>query len=387
MITRRIGISLGDIGGLQDGLGEFSLQIGRRLAARAPLWAQRHGIAVDFHLRSRLAGLFGDTVGYLPVTRWQRFRHRSAQPYALWHSLHQLNKTLPPAGCAQRLVTVHDLNYLYGRNAFSTWRHHRRTQQLIARTDALATVSQYTAQDVRRHLGWTGEISVIPNGARSFADDPREPLPGWDRVPQRPFLLHLSRMSASKNPGAVLALAAAWPEMQFVLAGPAREDTRALAARTTLPNVQFHFGVTEAQKAWAYGACAGFVFPSFTEGFGLPPLEAMHFGKPVFLSRLTSLPEVGGELAFYVDDFAGPAMRRVVEHGLALHAADPARAEAVRRHAAQFSWDRAAQAYARLYARLLQLPEDALDAEPSEHADAATASGQAAPAVGQEAAA
>ena len=83
--------------------------------------------AVPAGTRYARLGLFGADVGYLPVTRWQRLRHVQPQRFALWHSLHQLNKTLPPAGCGPRVVTVHDLNYLYGRNAFSTWRHHRRT--------------------------------------------------------------------------------------------------------------------------------------------------------------------------------------------------------------------------------------------------------------------
>lgn len=356
MELRHIGISLGDIGGLSDGLGEFALQIGQRLAARAPAWREQHGLALHFHVRERLTGLFGDAVGYLPVTRWQRYRHVREQRFALWHSLHQLNKTLPPAGTGIRMVTVHDLNYLYGRNAFSTWRHHRRTRRLIARTDVLTAISRHTADDVRRHLGWTGEIEVIPNGARSFVGHPREPLAGWPREPERPFLLHLSRMSPSKNPAAILGLAAAWPEMTFVMAGPANEDATALRDANRLPNVQFHLGLSDAAKAWAFGACAGFVFPSLTEGFGLPPIEAMHFGKPVFLSRLTSLPEVGGEVADYFDDFSPAAMRAVVERGLARQAADPARAQAIRDHAAQFDWDRAAGAYAALYARLLGLP-------------------------------
>lgn len=358
---RRIGVSLGDIGGLQDGLGEFALQIGTRIASRAPEWRERHGVAIDFHVRESLEGLYGDQVGYLRVDKWQRVLHRRAAPYALWHSLHQLNKTLPPAGTECRLVTVHDLNYLYGRNAFSTWRHHRRTQALMRRTDHLVAISRHTAGDVRRELGWTGPMEVIYNGARSFTSSAREPLPGWALQPERPFLFHLSRMSPSKNPEAILRLAAAWPGMRFVMAGPARDDTRALQAKHRLPNLEFHFGISDAQKAWAYGACAGFVFPSFTEGFGLPPIEAMHFGKPVFLSRLTSLPEVGGDVAFYFDDFTPATMRGVVESGLARHAADPARAEAVRRHAAQFDWDAAGNAYAALFARLLglALPEAA----------------------------
>lgn len=354
MTLRRIGLSLGNIGALHDGLGEFALQIGRRVAAAAPAWREQHGIAVDFHLREKFVGLFGDAVGYLPVNRWQRLRHVRPEAYALWHSLHQLNKNLPPQGCPLRLVTVHDLNYLYGRNAFSTWRHHRRTRALMRRTEVVVAISRHTASDVRRHLGWQGPLEVIHNGARSFVGAPRRPLPGWDEVPARPFLFHLSRMSPSKNPQAIVGLARAWPEMLFVLCGPPGDDAKKLRASVRLPNVQFHLGIDDAQKAWAYAHCAGFLFPSLTEGFGLPPIEAMHFGKPVFLARRTCLPEIGGDAADYFDDFEPATMRRIVESGLQRHHA-PGRADAVRAHAAQFDWDRAGADYLALYRRLLGL--------------------------------
>jgi len=361
MEERHLGISLGNIGALHDGLGEFSWQLGQRLAAWAPRW-RAQGLVLHVHCKASLGPLFGPGVRYIDVDRWQRLRHVREPRFALWHSLHQLNKTLPPAGTALRLVTVHDLNYRYGRNAFSSWRHQRRTQALLARSDALSAISHHTAADVRQHLGWRGEIGVIHNGARSFVDTPRQPLAGWNDAPARPFLFHLSRMSPSKNPAAILALAAAWPEMRFVLAGPPSDDARALRERVRLPNVEFHLGITDAQKAWAFAACSGFLFPSLTEGFGLPPIEAMHFGKPVFLSRLTCLPEIGGAAADYFDRFEGPAMRAVVEAGLA-RAADPARAQSIRQHAAQFSWDRAAAGYAALYERLLTLPTGSLGGE------------------------
>jgi len=143
MTPRRIGISLGNIGARHDGLGEFSLQIGQRVAAAAPLWREQFGITFDFHLRDKLFGLFGADVGYLAVNRWQRLRHVQPQAYSLWHSLHQLNKNLPPQGCGPRVVTVHDLNYLYGRNSFSTWRHQRRTRALMRRTAAIMTRTAY----------------------------------------------------------------------------------------------------------------------------------------------------------------------------------------------------------------------------------------------------
>ena len=143
------------------------------------------------------------------------------------------------------------------------------------------------------------------------------------------------------------------------MCGPVSAETQALQQAHRRPNVHFHLGISEAQKAWAYGHCVGFVFPSFTEGFGLPPIEAMYFGKPVFLSRLTSLPEVGGDAAFYFDSFEPQAMRRVVERGLQSAAAH---AGAVQRHARQFNWDRAAQTYLKMYADTLGLPADAVQA-------------------------
>ena len=357
MKERRIGISLGNIGALHDGLGEFSLQIGTRIAAAAPAWRAKDGIAIHFHLREKLFGLFGPDVGYLPVSRLQRYRHVQPEPFALWHSLHQLNKNLPPnmQRGATRLVTVHDLNYLYGRNAFSRWRHHRRTLGLMRRTDHVVAISHHTASDVRRELGWQGPLEVIYNGARSFVAAERAPLPGWVEGDERPFLFHLSRMSPSKNPQALLDLAQAWPEMTFVMCGPPSDDAKALKAANRLPNVQFHLGISDAQKAWSYARCAGFLFPSLTEGFGLPPIEAMHFGKPVFLARRTCLPEIGGDAASYFDSFDAQAMKAVVQQGLLRHA-EPGRVAAVQAHAAQFNWDDAAAAYLALYRRLLGLP-------------------------------
>ena len=129
----RIGISLGQIGALHDGLGEFSLQIGQRVAAQAAAWQAQHGIRFDFHLRAKLFGLFGPDVGYLPVTRWQRYRHVQPERYALWHSLHQHNKSLPPQGCGPRVVTVHDLNHLYAAPSWRGWRQQRRALALMRR--------------------------------------------------------------------------------------------------------------------------------------------------------------------------------------------------------------------------------------------------------------
>lgn len=360
MNERRILISLGNVGGVHDGLGEFSRQLGQRFAAAAPAWRRDHGVHVHFHLREPLFGLFGKDVGYVAVNRWQQWHAALPGEWALWHSLHQLNRTRPPARAGVRVVTVHDLSYQYGRNAFSTWRHHRRALALMSRTDAVVAISRYTADDVKRFLHWTGPLDVILNGARSLVGSPQEPLPGWGQNggAVKPFLFHLSRMNPSKNPQAVIALARAWPDMHFVLCGPANDHSRQLSQDVKLPNVEFHLGITDEQKTWAYAHCAGFLFPSLTEGFGLPPIEAMHFGKPCFLARRTCLPEIGGDAADYFDDFDPDSMKSVVQRGLS-RMAEPGRSEHIRNHAAQFNWDRAASQYLALYARLLKLPDQA----------------------------
>ena len=119
--------------------------------------------------------------------------------------------------------------------------------------------------------------------------------------------------------------------------------------------MSFHLTISNAQKAWAYAHCTGFLFPSLTEGFGLPPVEAMYFGKPVFLARRTCLPEIGGDAAFYFDDFEPAAMKAVVQAGLAQGTA-PARVAAVKARAAHFDWDRCAAEYQALYRGLLGPP-------------------------------
>jgi glycosyltransferase involved in cell wall biosynthesis len=344
---RRVGLSFGEIDSLDSGLGEFCSQLAAQIAAAAPHW-RAQAVSFELHLPARWHGHFGDAVGYLAAERAQREAPLDTGPFALWHLLHQHNLLLPPAGTACRLLTVHDLNHLYGRSFVSRWRYGRKLDALLSRTDRVIAISHHTAADLRRASRWRGPIEVIHNGVRDLSAEPPVPLP--DFAGERPFLFHLSRMSANKNPQAILALARAWPEMDFLLCGPRSSETQALQREPLPPNVHLRLGIDDGQKAWAYAHCAGFLFPSLTEGFGLPPIEAMYFGKPVFLSRLTSLPEVGGDAAIYFDRFDPRAMRAVVEAALAASAAG---ANARRARAATFTWERAAAGYLAAYAREL----------------------------------
>ena len=128
----------------------------------------------------------------------------------------------------------------------------------------------------------------------------------------------------------------------FVVAGGA--DPRVFSgAGVRLPAFVKRVGyVTDAELRALYENAACFVYPSLYEGFGLPPLEAMACGCAVLVSDAASLPEVCGDAAVYCD----PRSPEDIAGKLAAIMADADRrrtfAERGRRHAAQFSWRRAA---------------------------------------------
>ena len=124
--TRHIGINLGNLGSLHDGLGEFSLLIGRCIAAAAPPWRERKGVEFDFHLRDRLTGLFGMDMS----PRIAGSAGAMCSWFATISGIRCTNSTRTFRRTVQRprVVTVHDLNYLYHPSAFSRWRHDRRTR-------------------------------------------------------------------------------------------------------------------------------------------------------------------------------------------------------------------------------------------------------------------
>jgi glycosyltransferase involved in cell wall biosynthesis len=346
---RHIGLSLGRLSHWHDGLGEFSRQLGLALAARAPQLRNDLGWQLHFHLPAAFHGVFGDQVGYLATYTTQRWLHLRGTRFALWHVLHQHNRLRAPLGTQRLVETVHDLNFLHSKSAAKIERYRHRQRRRLAHCDAAIAITHYVAQDLARELSpLNTPVRVIHNGATDLTGVPQQAVDGMDATP---FLLHISRMAPSKNIVALLALAAAWPEQRLVLAGATSTYTgevQRLIAERGLHNVQVRLDLAEGQKAWLYARCQGFLFPSLAEGFGLPPIEAMHFGKPVFLSRLTSLPEVGGAVAHYFDSFDGAAMRAVVQDGLAADQA-PGRAEAIVSHARGFSWARCADEHIALY--------------------------------------
>lgn len=114
--------------------------------------------------------------------------------------------------------------------------------------------------------------------------------------------------------------------------------------------------VSDAELRALYGSAAVFVFPSLTEGFGLPPVEAMHCATPVVAARAGAMPEVCGDAALLVDAADPRAYREALEAVLADHAlATRLRSRGLRR-AAELSWNAAGERLFALVRHLLENP-------------------------------
>ena len=368
MSGKVLAVSFGPLTSFEAGLGEFARRLGEGLAARAPGWRSL-GVELCFHMEQALHGAFGDAVSYIPYRSRDRFLPWRLPACVLWHNTFQHNITRPPTEVHRRILTVHDLNYRYAKLGPGPLRDRTLTRIAIRRSTSLVTISRYVAQDVASHVGWRGPLRTIYNGATDLTSSPQRAVP---ELSGRRFFLHVSRMARSKNVGAIIDLARAWPDRTFVLVGPAWGHSQRVHddLSGTLPNLMVLLGVDDSVKAWLLANCEAFLFPSFTEGFGLPPLEAMHFGTPVFLSDRTSLPEVGGTQAGYFHEFSAAAMRRVLE--LELPRLQTSR-KATRSWAQTFTWDRCVASYVDLYAEACPAEFGALTAASGRPPSAITA--------------
>jgi glycosyltransferase involved in cell wall biosynthesis len=324
---------------------------------------QNHRYRLHCYVPPAEVGALGPQgVRYLTQRSFHKYFNPASYRFRLWHSTSQLSWYVPTGPLTKVVLTVHDLNFLHERPSEHTYtRQLAMVRRNIRRADYLVTISDFVRQDILRNADLLGYrpgqlLRSIPNGVETLVPTPGH-VPGY--VPQRPFLFSLGSINAKKNLH-VLPPLLAGTDYELVLAGGFAEPdyeakVRAVAAQAGVADrVTIRTRISEADKAWYYQHCLAYLQPSLAEGFGLPVVEAMQFGKPVFLSQLTSLPEIGGAAARYFPDFTPAAMRHTLTEGLREYQARPARAAELRARAAGFSWARAAADYLAVYDHLLR---------------------------------
>ena len=198
-----------------------------------------------------------------------------------------------------KIITIHDLNFLHNPRWVSPRFYHFYKFLVTAgvkTSRSVLTVSEFSKQEMQRLLHVpASRIAVVHNAVTTLG----EATPG--RVIPGDYVLSVSSTHPRKNldrlMGAFLCLSD--PTIRLVLVGlPHKEG---IEKDIDGKNVEFLGYVDDAMLANLYQHARAFVYPSLYEGFGIPPLEAMHYGCPVVVSQTSSLPEVCGEAAVYVD--------------------------------------------------------------------------------------
>lgn len=294
-------LDMGKLKNPNSGLGQFSYYYGKHISE-----LENEELYFNFLIPESKMGIFGKDYGYENTSLLRRIAPYLCKKYDLWHALHQDSSFLPANTTSPYILTIHDLNFLEEKGPFKARRRLIKLQKKVARASAITFISNYTAKVSKENLNLDGKsIYVIHNGVDIMSDKPVEKP---DFLPSGKFLFALGMVLKKKNFHVLIDFIDKISDYKLVIAGDISSQyakmiiefitKRRLQNKVILPGI-----VSEDDKIYLYKNCSGFLFPSRIEGFGLPVIEAMRFGKPVFISNKASLPEIGGDLAYYWNDF------------------------------------------------------------------------------------
>ena len=233
----------------------------------------------------------------------------------------------------------------------------RRALPYLARHfDALIADSQSTASDMHRFLHTPAErIHTVPLAARWPVDQTTL------HVTRKPFVLAVGTIEPRKN---LLRVAQAFlqakheiknDELRLKIAGGRGWGNTRMdgVLRTHQKHIDWLGYVSDQELEQLYREARMLVFPSLYEGFGLPVLEAMSLGCPVITSNRSSLPEVGGDAAVYVDPEDTDQITSKIVRLLAVPCAWQEASAKGLAQAALFSWTRCAEETVEVYKRVM----------------------------------
>lgn len=305
----------------------------------------------------------------IPVTLVAELRRR---PVDLLH----VQFTAPPFAPCPVVSTIHDLSFEHLPETFKrrSWMQMRLTVRRTARMAAhIITPSEYSRLDLIKTYGIAPErITVtLEAAAPHFKPANKEEL-------------HRVQARYGIDGEYILAVGSIQPRKNLVRLIRAYADLRRRRSRAKLPQL-----VLVGKRAWLYGptlraieesgigdrikltgyvseedlpalytGATCFVYPSYFEGFGLPPLEAMQCGAPVITGDQTSLPEVVGDAGLMVNPFdesaLASAMARLIDDA---SLRDELRQRGLQR-AAMFNWHETARLTLKAYERAIRRKDE-----------------------------
>ena len=335
------------------GLGTFNYQL---IKALSKLDLKSIAITLNAKHPEHLKEEFGKTFQYAKYKSLERYPlFRKKTKYDVWHSLNQNTKVEPFFKPNKYILTIHDVNFV---EEIASDMNHEVNKRFIAklnRADVITYISEFAKQQ-------THEYFDVPNVPEHiiYNGNPSETIlenntfqPDFEL--KQPFFYSIGDFIPRKNFLSLVKMMANIDEYLLILSGNndkeyGREIEKYIKENNLENRVILTGKVSEEAKQFYLKNCTAFLFPSIREGFGLPPIEAMQFDKPVFLSTLTSLPEIGGDAAFYWENFDPIYMKEFLYSNLETFSKNREfYVDKIRQRAHFFSWEKAAKLYLELY--------------------------------------
>lgn len=345
-----------NIKNLHFGFGQFSYHLIKGLYN-----ANAKELKMTLHAKDlkALKNEFGDYFNYKSYQSFYRYPlFRIRKKYDLWHALNQ-NIKIEPYHKIPYVLTVHDVNFVE-ESPNDTERRQRFIDKLN-RSHAITYISEFAKTSTHQHFN----VPKVPEYVIYNGNPIRELTLAKDYVPKQiskqPFLYSIGEFTERKNFHTLVEMLNFLPEYNLVLSGNNNTKyyheklSNTIAKYKLQDRVLVTGKVNDIEKQYYLQHCAAFVFPSLREGFGIPPIEAMRFGKPVFLSNNTSLPEIGGDHAFYWDNYDPEYMSTLFKTGMDnYYAQEEHYKNAYIKRAKSFDWNSTALEYLDVYKSTLQ---------------------------------
>ncbi len=356
-LNNKILLESHNLNNLATGLGTFNFELIKAISKQD---IDDLNLVLNIGNISKYKKVFGEKFKYKQYFTFERYPiFYTRNKYDLWHSLNQ-NIKLEPYHPTKYILTVHDVNFF---EEISNDYNHKRNKlflEKIDRADKIVYISEFAKQQTHQYFDIKGkEESVIYNGNPVLELLDTQSVSSPFLKDNKPFFFSLGDFIERKNFAAIVKMMSHIDDFNLIIAGNNSkkygQEVKDLIAERKLENKVFLTGkISNAEKQFYLKNCAAFLFPSIREGFGLPPIEAMRFGKPVFLSTLTSLPEIGGDAAYYWENFDELDMKEKVMESLNQFENNKTQmTNKLQERGLFFNWEKAAQEYLKLYREVL----------------------------------
>jgi len=273
---------------------------------------------------------------------------------------------IPMSGIkTQKIVTtVHDFSFILYRDSHPKERIQHIEKSFfenITKSDILITGSEYSKGEILQRLDFKeNQIKVIHHGVNHdiFRLYDKNDL-SFD-IPKK-FILCVGSIEPRKN---LLGLLKAYEllsseiksEYKLVLVGfKGWQNTELMdIINSDKENISYLGFISDRELAKVYNAASCFVFPSFYEGFGLPPLEAMACATPVIASNLSSMPEICSDSAIYCDPHDSNDIKEKIESLLNDAQLQSRMVEKGLQRAGEFSWEKSAKEHIKVFKEVME---------------------------------